>query len=87
MTFKKARAEARKERNGAYIGVYEQKDRGWFVEKPLYSYGRWYGHHPRAVFEVRKDGSLRLVNTDFAKNYQKKYFANMQKKLDNWKYK
>lgn len=83
MTFKEARAEARKKPNGAAIGVYEQESRGWFVEEP--SYGKWCGYHPRAVFHVNKDGSLQVVNSTFAKNYQKKYFANMQKKLDKWR--
>lgn len=73
MTFKEARAEARKY-NGAYIGVF--KDGGWFVNC------HHLGRDSREVFFVMRDGSLIVVNTDFARQYQKKHFANMQKKLD-----
>lgn len=81
MTFKEARSLAR-QKFGTYIGVYEQKDRGWFVEDKIPC---CWGCHPRAVFYVRRDGSMCLVNSNFARNYQKKYFASMQEKLDYWK--
>lgn len=76
MTFKEARALAR-ENHGAYIGVF--KDGGWFVQP------HGIGYDARLVFFVEKDGSLIVVNTDFARQYQKEHFANMQKKLDKWR--
>lgn len=69
MTFKEARAEARNRtrhsRGWVYIGPFKQKELGWFVQ--------YLGEHPmdRAVFKVYQDGKIKLVDSNFAKNYQK----------------
>ncbi len=81
MNFKQARKVAR-EKYGAYIGVFKQKEQGWFVQDTRFGY---FTVDSRAVFYVNPDGSLETVDSAFARNYQKKYFANMQKKLDKWR--
>ncbi len=75
MTFKEARAMART-KGGAYIGIFKQKEQGWFVD------GRYPGLDPRAIFYVYRDGRLRLVETEFAKRYYRNYQKKYQKPLD-----
>lgn len=64
MTFKQARAEARigNSYGCAYMTLSKQKEIGWFVEK---------APTQRSVYWVNKDGRLTLLNTDFARNYQR----------------
>lgn len=64
MTFKEARAFARKSGSSAFMSIHKQKEIGWYVtQRP----------DQRAIFFVTKDGRIQLVNSDFARNYNKKY--------------
>lgn len=74
MTLKEAKKEAintsiKMKRGYSYLTISKQKEIGWYSEsKPT----------QRTVFWVNKNGSLKLYDSDFARNYQRKYFPNIK---------
>lgn len=74
MNFKEAKKEGVKQasktgRRYRFLTISKQVELGWFVETVP---------NQRSVFVIYKNGDLSLIDTDFAKNYQKKYFPNIK---------
>lgn len=78
MTLKEAKKEARKfaqQRNYAYLTISKQTEVGWYPS---------FEHTQRSVFFVHKDGTMDLLNSEFARNYQRQYLPNVRCKIQRW---
>lgn len=71
LTLKEAKKEAINKAStyGYYLTISKQTEIGWYAERDATQ---------RTVFHVNRDGSLKLHNSDFGRNYQRQFLPNIR---------